>query len=80
MYNYFFLILGYAKMDLTFSDSDLSFRKEVVTFLDNEYPADIKETQKVEFSGIYRGTKHDTAKEKSSNPQHGVYRGVKWVA
>ena len=29
---------------------------------------------------IYRGTKHDTAKEKSSNPQHGVYRGVKWVA
>ena len=32
-------------MDLTFSDSDLSFRKEVVTFLDNEYPADIKEKQ-----------------------------------
>ena len=43
-------------------------------------PADIKETQKVEFAGIYRGTKHDTAKEKSSNPQHGIYRGVKWVA
>ena len=32
-------------MDLTFSDSDLSFRKEIVTFLDNEYPADIKEKQ-----------------------------------
>ena len=42
-------------------------------------PADIKETRS-EFAGIYRGTKHDTAKEKSSNPQHGVYRGVKWVA
>ena len=32
-------------MDLTFSDSDLSFRQEVVTFLENEYPADIKEKQ-----------------------------------
>ena len=42
-------------------------------------PADIKETRS-EFAGIYRGTKHDTAKEKSSNPQHGVDRGVKWVA
>ena len=32
-------------MDLTFSDSDLSFRQEVVTFLENEYPVDIKEKQ-----------------------------------
>ena len=32
-------------MDLTFSDSDLSFRKEVVSFLENEYPSDIKEKQ-----------------------------------
>ena len=32
-------------MDLTFSDSDLSFRKEVIAFLDNEYPVDIKEKQ-----------------------------------
>ena len=45
MYNYFFLILGSIKMDLTFSDSDLSFRKEVVSFLENEYPSDIKEKQ-----------------------------------
>ena len=45
MYNYFFLILGNIKMDLTFSDSDLSFRKEVVSFLENEYPSDIKEKQ-----------------------------------
>ena len=32
-------------MDLTFSDSDLSFRQEVIAFLDTEYPSDIKEKQ-----------------------------------
>ncbi|MBV06636.1 MAG: pimeloyl-CoA dehydrogenase large subunit [Gammaproteobacteria bacterium] len=32
-------------MDLTFSNSDLSFRKEVVAFLEEEYPSDIKEKQ-----------------------------------
>ena len=30
-------------MDLTFSDSDLSFRQEVIAFLNTEYPLDIKE-------------------------------------
>ena len=32
-------------MDLTFSDSDLSFRQEVIAFLNTEYPLDIKEKQ-----------------------------------
>ena len=32
-------------MDLTFSDSDLSFRQEVIAFLNTEYPSDIKEKQ-----------------------------------
>ena len=32
-------------MDLKFSESDVIFRQEVVTFLENEYPDDIKEKQ-----------------------------------
>ena len=32
-------------MDLSFSKEDLDFRQEVVDFLDNNYPADIKEMQ-----------------------------------
>ena len=32
-------------MDLTFSDSDLSFRQEVIAFLNTGYPSDIKVKQ-----------------------------------
>ena len=32
-------------MDLKFSEADVTFRQEVVTFLENEYPEDIKEKQ-----------------------------------
>ena len=32
-------------MDLKFSESDVAFRQEVVDFLKNEYPEDIKEKQ-----------------------------------
>ena len=32
-------------MDLKFSESDLQFRQEVVSFLESEYPEDIKEKQ-----------------------------------
>ena len=32
-------------MDLKFSESDLQFREEVVSFLETEYPDDIKEKQ-----------------------------------
>ena len=32
-------------MDLSFSKEDLDFRQEVVDFLDNNYPSDIKEMQ-----------------------------------
>ena len=30
-------------MDLKFSESDVTFRQEVVDFLESEYPEDIKE-------------------------------------
>ena len=32
-------------MDLKFSDSDITFRQEVIDFLAAEYPSDIKEKQ-----------------------------------
>ena len=32
-------------MDLKFSESDVTFRQEVVSFLETEYPEDIKEKQ-----------------------------------
>ena len=32
-------------MDLKFSESDVTFRQEVVDFLESEYPEDIKEKQ-----------------------------------
>ena len=44
VYNYFFLIKR-IEMDLKFSEADVTFRQEVVTFLENEYPEDIKEKQ-----------------------------------
>ena len=44
VYNYFFL-LHRNKMDLKFSEADVTFREEVVNFLETEYPDDIKEKQ-----------------------------------
>ena len=32
-------------MDLKFSEADVTFREEVVNFLETEYPDDIKEKQ-----------------------------------
>jgi hypothetical protein len=36
-------------MDLKFSESDLQFRQEVVSFLETEYPEDIKRSRIKEF-------------------------------